>query len=271
MQKNSPHFIGLGTAYAGIGAVAKLLASHPEIPDSIPSLNFFNTDVYDRKGVAWYDANFQTLNNRKLTGEFSVGYLSGPAVAEKIFQFNPETKLFALIRHPLDRAIAQYAHVKQFKSGQRYRNCSEYLTAVPMAQSIGLYGQHLRNYFGYFSYLQLQVIVYEDLLREPLKVIQELYNFLEIDNNYLPRALATFAPKPAEPRHRGLVANGLHFPIKLARQVMKKKSPQIFQPPFKINDYFSEAELIPFKKLYAEDASRLTPLVHRNLVAEWDL
>ena len=210
-------------------------------------------------------------DHKKLMGECSVGYLSTKGVAEKISQDFPEAKLFTIVRHPLDRAIAQYEHAKLSPKGLRYRSCADYLTGVPKVQLAGLYGLHLERYFSYYSPLQLHVILYDDLLNDPLKTISDLYTYFEIDGNYVPKALAHFVSPPEEPKHRSLLSKGINYPIKLYHQTFDRAPKPIFQKPFDSKRYFQESEMVAFKKLYAKDATTLSNLIHRDMVVEWNL
>lgn len=275
MRKKYPQFIGIGASYSGMGIVATLLAAHPAVADSIPNLNFFNTDAYEKKGLIWYDSQFAIVTNKKIMGECSVGYLTSPKTVERIARDFPDAKLFAVLRHPIDRAIAEYTQRKATPRGSHYRSCAEYLMTVPNAQLAGLYGSALERYFSYYSSLQVYVIIYDDFVREPLKTIQSLYAYLEVDSTFIPAALLQFAPPSEPPKRRGFISRVIRFPFWLVRatyRLIKKKiksKPAAFQVAFKPSDYFSRAELAPFNALYVKDAELLSNLVHRDMVAEW--
>jgi hypothetical protein len=271
MQRNSPDFIGIGAPHAGLGVVTKLLSAHPAVVDSIPALNFFNTDDYATKGVAWYEDTLPKKSPGVLTGECSPTYMTTPGVAERIVGEYPDTKLFVIVRNPIERAIVQYEHAKAKRLVSTQISCARYLTTVQKAQTDGFYGHHLREYFTYYSSLQLQVIVYDELVENPLKVIQSLYAFLEIDKEYIPKILAAYAPPPDDPINPSKLTR-LILAIKKQIKRMREKPPvPIFPPPYRISAYFTPEELVPFTEAFATDARPLSNFLHRDMGAFWNL
>lgn len=271
MQRNSPQFIGIGAEYAGLGVITRLLADHPDLSSSIPALNFFNTDAFEDKGVSWYQSIFTNSESTRILGECSPGYLQAPGVAARIVSLCPDAKLFVVVRNPLDRAIAQYKHARTSGQINEQISCAQYLTTHPSAQTAGFYGKYLHDFFAYYSSLQLHVMVYEDFVSEPLKVMQTLYTFLEVDPNFIPKALAQYAPPPDEPKHRGRISRLIHFVVRLIKKARTKPAISIVPPPFALADYFSATELVTFKRVFAVDSTHLTNLLHRDMPVFWDL
>ena len=271
MQRHDPQFIGIGAEHAGLGIVVRLLTAHPGISDTIPALNFFNTDAFEQKGTDWYESHFLKEAPAELQGESSPGYLKSSGVASRIVSLYPDTKLFVIVRNPLERAIAQYQHACMTKKISKQISCARYLTTYPNAQTAGFYGKHLHDFFAYYSSLQLHVIVYEDFVSDPLKVMQALYGFLEVDTNFIPKALAHYAPPPDEPKHRGRISRLIHVCIGLIKKIKRRTVIPITPPAIVVGEYLSPSEIITFKRAFAVDSTHLTNLLHRDMPVFWDL
>ncbi len=272
MQKNAPDFIGIGADHCGLGLITALVATHPEVVSTVPAGNFFDRVVYNEEGLAVYEASLPRRGKKAhVIGEVSSGYLASDVAAERIVTAYPTTKLFAIVRNPLDRAVAVYEHAKATGKVSPHMTCARYLANHPTVQRGGFYGQHLHSFFEYYTSLQLHVIVYEDFARDPLKVLEGLFAFLEIDPHVIPKALAAYAPPPEEPKHPGRIYRLIRF----VRGLYKKLRPTPFipatPPPYVLSRYFSLKELEAFKAVYAADCTHLTNLLHRDMGVFWEL
>jgi hypothetical protein len=274
MQKNAPDFIGIGADHCGLNLITALVAAHPEVVSTIPAGNFFDAAVYTDASLAVYEAGLPRRGRGKkahVIGEVSSGYLASETAAERIVTAYPTTKLFAIVRNPLERAIAVFEHAKAAGKTGPHLSCAHYLANHPTVQRGGFYGQHLHSFFEYYTSIQLHVIVYEDFARDPLKVLEELYSFLEIDPHFIPKSLAAYAPLPDEPKHPGRI----YRTIRLLKNLYKKMRPTPFipatPPPYVLSRYFSAKELEAFKAVYAADCLHLTNLLHRDMGVFWEL
>jgi hypothetical protein len=272
IQKNAPQFIGIGGKGCGLALVTELLNVHPQINSPIPSLRFFSTDAFTEKDLSEYVTALCLVPPPAVCGESCPEYLTTKGVAERIAQTYPDAKLFVVVRNPLDRAIVEYQHAKLARTLPHGMTCAQYLTNNPKAQTDGFFGRHLTQYFSIYTSLQLQVIVYEDFVKEPLKVMQELYDFLELDKEFVPKRLLMYAPLPEEPKHPGRISRLIKF---VGKKIKKLHPPQAPSPltPKAVHqaEYLSPQELAVFKKTFAADTAQLSNLVHRDMVVEWNL
>jgi Sulfotransferase domain len=272
VQKNAPQFIGIGGKGCGLALVTELLDVHPQINSPIPSLRFFSGSAYGEKDLTEYVAALCLAPHPAVCGESCPEYLTTNGVAERIAHTYPDTKLFAVVRNPIDRAIVEYQHAQAAHKLPRGMSCAQYLTNNPESQTDGFFGRHLTNYFSIYTSLQLYVIVYEDFAREPLKVMQGLYDFLEIDKEFIPKRLVSYAPPPEEPKHPGKIARLIKLIGKLFKKVHPKKEFGPLTPPAPNHaNYFKPEELKVFKTTFAADAAQLSNLMHRDMVVEWNL
>ena len=273
MQKNAPDFIGIGADHAGLGIITKLLTAHPAIASEIPSCRFFNQSIdVAEEALAAYEAQLPAREKKhRLRGECSAEYLTAPAAAERIVNAYPTAKLFVIVRHPIDRAVAVYEQAKQAGHVSRGTTCAEYLLNHPVVQTDGFYGHCLSAYFSYYTALQLYTIVYEDFVENPLKVIQSLYAFLEVDAHFIPKALAAYAPPEDEPINPGRLTRLFRFIGKKIKKLRTKTPMPITPPQFDRTHFFSPEELSIFTAAYVPDCAQLTNILHRDMGVFWNL
>jgi hypothetical protein len=272
IQKNAPKFIGIGGKGSGLALITELLEAHPLIHDPIPSLRFFSRPEFQEEDLTEYVQALHLQPLPVLSGESCPEYLTTPNVAERIAKNYPDAKLFAIVRNPIDRAIMEYTRMRSLKKITTDMTCAQYLTNYPESQTDGFFGRHLMRYFSIYTSLQLYVIVYEDFVKEPLKEIQKLYDFLEIDREFIPKRLSMFAPPPEEPKHRGRISRLIHFGAKCIKKIRPVKVLGPLTPPTpNHSDFFSDQELALFKKTFAADAAQLSHLLHRDMMVQWNL
>src|SRR5918992_682833 len=133
-----PNLIVIGAQKCGTSALHHYLHLHPDICMSAQKeLNFFVESKNWSKGLAWYESNFRGKDGKaKIYGEASpdyTGYPAAPGVPARMHSIVPDAKLILMVRHPVDRIISQYIHLRG--SGVETRSLSEALK-VPYGESV---------------------------------------------------------------------------------------------------------------------------------------
>ena len=67
-----------------------------------------------------------------------------------------------------------------------------FLKSYPFSTELinhGFYSAHLKNYLKYFEKENIHIGLVEDIKSNPLLTIQKLYNFLELNESYIPKFL----------------------------------------------------------------------------------
>lgn len=96
----------------------------------------------------------------------------------------PEVRLLASVRDPVKRLHSQYKHWVQ---ETRYPGSFEdFLHDHPDAVGRGMYFELLTRYLEHFAPDQLHVVVFEDLLADPLVVFRRIFGFIGVDANHVP-------------------------------------------------------------------------------------
>ena len=101
-------FLGIGVAKAGTSALHDYLIQHPQIGmGDTKEIHFFNRSQHYLL-PNWfyfrYHRHFNFKSGKKVYGEITPIYLYWRSAAARIWEYNPEIKLIAILRNPLDRA-----------------------------------------------------------------------------------------------------------------------------------------------------------------------
>ncbi len=200
-----PDFIGLGVEKSGTSWIFACLYEHPEICIPVKEVNFFCIDDKWEKGISWYTDFFKTrCPKEKIKGEFSTSYFYDKKVPARIQSFYPDIKLIVCLRNPIDRAYSNY--INDLKAG----NISTQLTfeaALKIKHEYlnqGKYKEQLERYQSLFNIKNLKIVLYDDLIKDPRKFIQEIYSFLEVASTFVPPSLHERINTARVPSHLGI-------------------------------------------------------------------
>lgn len=205
-----PNFIILGTAKGGTTSLYYYLNQHPQIYMSPKketrffalegeTLNFKGPDeLFARNTVtdlASYQALFNGVVNEIAIGEASPLYLYSEKAPHNIKQHVPDVKLIVILRDPVDRAYASYMHnvregyekdsfaVSLSLENQRIQDNWIYLWHY---KKCGYYYQQLKRYLDIFKRSQLGIYLYDDLAKDTLATVQNIFQFLEVNDTFVP-------------------------------------------------------------------------------------
>ena len=206
-----PNFIVIGAGKSGTTALHHYLKQHPEIfmsqqkelrffPFEEQPANFCGPgDMADMesaiKKIDDYRACFAPGANYPARGEASPIYLYYQGTAQRIQHHIPDTKLIAILRHPVDRAYSHFLMKK--RDASELLSFSDALAAEEQRISDGwghtwhyccrgFYGAQLKPYFDLFKREQLRIYLYEDYLSNPASFMQDIFRFLNVDDRFLP-------------------------------------------------------------------------------------
>lgn len=202
-----PNFLIIGAQKAGTTALYYYLRQHPQIYMSREKeAHFFSHENEELNfsgsrrnltipitGIEDYRKLFQEVSSEIAIGEASPSYIYIPKALERIQYYIPDTKLIAILRNPTDRAYSNFLHC--------VRNGCEPLTNFKQAIQAekarigdprlhyiqkGFYYIQLKRFFDRFERKQIKVYLYEDLQNNPVSVLQDIFQFLGVDNEFLP-------------------------------------------------------------------------------------
>lgn len=200
-----PNFIIIGAPKAGTTSLYHYLSEHPQVFMSDPKeVNFFSGEEIDAQGLYYnynktksfeeYKELFSDCSTEKAIGEGSVSYLFYPKTPEKIKEVLPDVKTIVLLRNPLERGYSHYlmdyrlglvdlSYDEIVYKSTEHKNLDLYYQQYV---SLGLYYEQIKRYLDTFGEEQVKIYLQEDLRNNSEKVISDLYDYLEIDQSYVP-------------------------------------------------------------------------------------
>lgn len=229
-----PDYLVIGTKRGGTTSMSRWLLEHPDVRGLYPAAEnrkgtyFF--DVNYELGHRWYRSHFpvgavhRTLGRNEgtvpLIGDGTPYYLHHPHAPARARRHAPDTKVIALLRHPVDRAIGHWAErsrngvetlpfseALQAEAGrlegeeQRMIDDPTYVSFAHQHWSYAdqsRYARGLKRWFNAFPADQILVLRSEDLYADPARIYGQTLDFLGLDH-YEPAAFAAWNMKPKDP------------------------------------------------------------------------
>ena len=292
-ETKKPTFIIIGAMKAATTSLYTYLKQHPNIfMTTIKEPMFFNNldqkTEYILKGKAkknieTFEEYYALFNTSKeaAKGEASPGYIYNEKCAQLIKKHLPEVKIIAILRQPVDRAYSNFLHARRsdkepistFEDAFNAEEDRKEKKWSPLYhyKSKGLYFQQLQRYYELFSKEQIKVILFEDIIKNPKSITQDIFKFLGVDTTFTPNTSkkANVSGKPKgiagwvimKMRKKNLIPN-IEFRKILPEKIVQFILKTIYSKPEKIN-----TDLIKklTKKHYREDIKKLEKLISRDL------
>lgn len=205
-----PNFLILGAAKAGTTSLHHYLGQHPDVFVSQlkepkyfalkdEPLNFQGPSQFINESSVNtfedYCALFSGVNEESAIGEASPLYLYSEKAVEGIKSTLPDAKLIVILRNPVDRAFSSYTHL--LREGFETLPFEESLTQEDQRirdrwaplwyyKDKGFYGQQLQRYYEAFPKEQIKVYLFEDLCRNPIDVVQDIFAYIGVEPSFEP-------------------------------------------------------------------------------------
>lgn len=179
-------YVGIGVQKAATSWLFFNIIDHPMVRGALladnKEMNFFNHNY--EKGYAWYHRFFEW--GPWCNGEFSVLYFHDCNIPARLHAYNPQLKLIVSLRNPIERAYSQHLHeIKKNRLPEHYFSFKEALSINPSYLEQGLYATHLKRYLEFFPLSQLCIVTYDQVRKDPLATLQQIYSFLGVDSSYV--------------------------------------------------------------------------------------
>lgn len=202
-----PNFIVIGAAKAGTTALYWYLSEHTAVFMSpVKETNFFaygrdaqgnllygdpEVHHFPIQTMAEYQRLFAKAGGAAAIGEASPIYLECPQAAARIGAAIPSARIIASLRHPVERAYSDYLmHLRH--RGQPFDPSRDLTAAAPWAAAdsrwmqVSRYHPQLERYYAVFPRSQIHVSLFDDLRRNPLGLVQDVYRFVGVDPGFSP-------------------------------------------------------------------------------------
>ena len=242
-----PNLVGVGSGRSGTSHLYGLLRPQDDVyVTPVKEANYFG--VASRQGMTLdeYRTFFAGSRGERWISEVTPVYLHAPGGLEAMREALGPIKLIATLRNPLTRTVS---HFKFHRSYHGYDDLGAYLEAgtAEIAQGpaknwaaasqgvrMSLYAERLAAAIDLFGWENVLVLIYEDLVEDPEIWTRQLSEFLGI------------------PIDGSLVAAVFRNPSK-RETVELPDTPAVGR----------------MRELFAEDASRLEPLIGAEVLRRW--
>lgn len=206
-----PDFIIGGAMKCATTTLHEILATHPRVYMPPGERKFFDVDDIDVHPdffgrvdggwtlpnfdsqqdvlLPWYQSHFTEALPDQLIGEDSPSYLCSEKAPARIARLLPDVRLIFLLRDPVARAYSNYWH--WVRTGRAFFDFEDTLRHNPTTIiRKGCYKQQLERYFEVFPRSQVQVLIFEEFIADPARIVAEVESFLGLPHAIGPEALA---------------------------------------------------------------------------------
>ncbi|MGA7802530.1 MAG: sulfotransferase [Gammaproteobacteria bacterium] len=197
-----PTFLGIGAQKCASSWVYRILRDHPEVTVSEPKeLNFF-TCGFD-VGYGWYENHF--CGGGIAAGEISPSYFCSVDACRRAYNYNPAFKIIVALRDPVERAYSNHLHeVREGHIGSADLSFEAAVDANPMYLEQSRYAAQITNWLRYFGASQLLCVFQEELSQDPMRECKRVYEFLNVNPDFVPESLLVKANQSKSARRPGL-------------------------------------------------------------------
>lgn len=187
----------IGSQKAGTTSLYRYLAQHPDVYFSeVKEVTYFVDNEHYEKGVEWYHDFFNKHSSEPIIASSFVHMLVDDNAPERLFKYNPDSKIIICLREPVSRAHSAFHYA--IKNGWESEETSfeDCLTRELDASTMpitryhdrnyfhnGLYHHHINQWLKYFPREQITLVKDTDLRHQGSEVLSKIFSFLGIKNH----------------------------------------------------------------------------------------
>jgi Sulfotransferase domain len=179
-----PNLFIIGAMKSGTTSLHEYLDTHPQIAMSEEKEpGYFVEELGLRKGEEWYFSRWGKLDAEyRYLGESSTHYTKLPifqGVPERLFRFNPESRLIYIMRNPFDRVVSHYWHaLRDAHHGGELRPLLKAVKDGPGYLAFSDYAMQLEPYLERFGRGAVLTLTFEALIENPQREVDRIYRWL---------------------------------------------------------------------------------------------
>lgn len=177
-----PEVIGIGAQKCASSWIHAILGAHPDVGVSDPKEVDFFSYYFDR-GYRWYEEHFAEFTDKSVRFESSPSYFYDPRSPERAATYNPDMKVLALLRNPVERAYSNHLH-EVVKGHIPTCAFEEGIKNNPTYLEQGRYAAHLSRWFDAFPREQIKVMFAEDITKDPAAAAADVFRFIGVDSDF---------------------------------------------------------------------------------------
>ena len=219
LQDKKPQIFLIGVPKAGTTWLSKILGEHPDISFSNPKEpNFiaFHKGTFkrikDEPNWEKYDSYF---SGEGLRIDGSIHAFACPLAPERIAEKFPNSKFILCLREPVSRTFSHWKMIIDTLEDKKYNSdWSDFKLAWQddRLRSDSLYATSMERWLKYFSLDKFLIINSESFRKQPQSAIQDIEEFLNLDNfnfNFNSKILANESSSRRTPNFLGRIIIGI--------------------------------------------------------------
>lgn len=191
------NFLIVGAQKAGTSALDHYLRLHPEISMAKgKELHFFdNEEVFSSASIDYslFEDQFETKKGISLYGEATPIYMYWEPAMQRIWDYNRDMRLIAILRNPADRAFSHWSmEVDRAAERDDFFHCIRHemertKAAKPLQHRVfsyvdrGFYSAQIQRIFRFFRREQVLFLKYEDYVRNQPGSLAGVFQFLGVN------------------------------------------------------------------------------------------
>lgn len=194
-----PNTFLIGVQKAGTTTLNNWLSQHPQLYcyASLKDIPLFVKFPEEKQLNKRLSLETPAYNGEPVVLHAAVNYIFYPSLLQKLAARKPDARLIIILRNPVARAISSYFYFE--KMLREKRGIEEALIYQPEKDfeitrdnndftyiEHGFYHAQLRTCLQYFSRKQIIVLDYDDLKTKPMELLKNVFQFLNIDENFKP-------------------------------------------------------------------------------------
>jgi hypothetical protein len=205
-----PNFLIVGAAKSGTTSLYRYMRQHPDIfMPEWKELSLFIGDSFGPlhrvKKPYYYQKAFSKVQNQTAVGEASTAYLFDEAAPKIVKEQLGTIRIIIILRDPVAMSYSLYNHQLR-REGETVEDFEEALArendrrrdpefrkkcygwhANYYYYQRGLYYKQVKGYLDIFGKDHVLIILFEELADEPLGVLKKAFQFLEVDDTFVPQ------------------------------------------------------------------------------------
>ena len=205
-QEVHPNFFIIGAPKSGTTALSEYLRQHPNILFSEPKEPHFFNDDFSHRHIDTFESYLkcfaQSIGQEQAIGEGSVFYLYSQTAVSNILRCYPDAQFIVMLRNPVEAVYSwhwevMYSHgedLEDFEAAWRAQKRRRQGEMLPRSNRVRE-ALHYGPLFSYADQVQrlldqvpkarVQVILYDDLKKDPELVYQKTLRFLSLSPHQL--------------------------------------------------------------------------------------
>jgi len=179
---------------------------------------------------------FRKAEDQKAIGEASVCYLWSESAAANIRRDLPKARIILILRNPVDMVFSMYLHNRRSEGsslsfGEAIQKGLEQrgggFDIFHPFLDLGLYHDQVKRVLDVFPKEQVRIYWYEEYKSKPLRMLADIFRFLEVDTRFRPdmsrRYLEAGAPAVAmESADRAFLSNFYRADVEKLGALLKR-------------------------------------------------